>query len=218
MTRSNLGAVLDGLDTLFELGTVSGLSDSYLLERYLSRPDDIGEAAFAAIVQRHGPMVHRVCRGVLKEWNDADDAFQATFLILARKAHSIRGGDSIASWLYSVARRVAVQRRKERTRRTARETSVGLRVEEHPAAREEADLMPEIQEELDRLPEKYRATIVLCDLEGLTHAEAASASRAARHGEGAIVPRQGTAAWSIDTTWLRPLVGCSRRPSSNLFA
>jgi DNA-directed RNA polymerase specialized sigma24 family protein len=120
MKRQNLDAVLDGLGTLFEGGTASGLSDGHLLERYLSRPDGAGEAAFAAIVKRHGPMVHRVCRGVLGEWHDADDAYQATFLILARKANSIRAGGSVGSWLYGVARRVAVRARDERNRRTQR--------------------------------------------------------------------------------------------------
>ncbi len=159
-------------------GTTCGLSDSHLLDRYLSRRHDGGgEAAFAAIVKRHGPMVHRVCRGVLGQWHDADDAYQATFLILARKASSIRSGGSVGSWLYGVARRVAIRARDERNRRTERERSARMRIEADRAHWEQPELMPEVQEEIDRLPEKYRATVVLCDLEGLTHDEAASALR-----------------------------------------
>jgi hypothetical protein len=99
MNGAHRSHVLDGLGSLFEGGTTSGLDDNDLLERYLSRAESTSEAAFAAIVKRHGTMVHRVCRGVLTQWHDADDAFQATFLILARKASSIRAGGSLASWL-----------------------------------------------------------------------------------------------------------------------
>ncbi len=177
MAKPGRAGVIDDLGMLLSAGTPCGLPDDWLLEMFVSRPDGSGQAAFAALVQRHGPMVHRVCRGVLREWHDADDAYQATFLILARKARSIRAGGSIGSWLYGVVRRVAIHARKERTHRGERERSAGMALHERLACREQAELMPEVQEELDRLPEKYRASVVLCDLEGLTHEAAASALR-----------------------------------------
>ena len=121
MRNHAVGAVVKGVRTLFDAGTATGLSDGQLLERYLRRGDDSAEAAFRALVERHGPMVLRACRGVLHDVHAAEDAFQATFLILARKAGSIRKRDSVASWLFGVARRVAgradAQRRHGRTAR-----------------------------------------------------------------------------------------------------
>jgi RND family efflux transporter MFP subunit len=177
MGSQSVGSVIDGISTLFDLGTVTSTSDADLLKRYLCSRDGSGETAFAALVARHGPMVLRVCRGVLRESHDADDAFQATFLILARKAGSIRGGGSVASWLHGVARRVAVRARAERIRRAERERSAGARAVNHDPAPHESALALEIQEEVDRLPEKYRAAVVLCDLEGLSDEEAAGVLR-----------------------------------------
>ena len=135
------------------------------------------EAAFAALVARHGPMVLGVCRRALADPNDVEDAFQATFLVLVRRARSVRVGDSLGRWLYGVARRVAAkaQARSER----ARVRSVPLAREpvapEPPADR--IELLAALDEEVSRLPEKYRAPVVLCHLEGLTHAEAAERLR-----------------------------------------
>ena len=95
------------LETLFRDGAIGGLSDARLLERFLAARDEAGEAAFRALVERHGPMVLRVCRGVLHNPDDAEEAFQVTFLALARKAGSIRKHASIASWLHGTAHRVA---------------------------------------------------------------------------------------------------------------
>ena len=106
MAGVRLGAVLRHLQTLFGAGTIGGLADTELLERCAGQHD---EAAFAALVARHGAMVLAVCRGVLRSPQDAEDAFQATFLILARKAGSLRVDDSLGGWLHRVARRVAVQ-------------------------------------------------------------------------------------------------------------
>ena len=117
VARQRLGSVVDGIKTLFDGGATSTLSDGNLLERFLNDRGSVGEAAFAAIVERHGPMVQRVCHGVLRESHDADDAFQATFLILARKAGSIRRQGSVASWLFGVARRVALRAKTARSRR-----------------------------------------------------------------------------------------------------
>ena len=99
---------------LFESGPISGLGESQLLRRFVETRD---EPAFAALVARHGPMVFGVCRRALGQRADAEDAFQATFLILARKAASIRDGDRLGPWLYGVARRVAARARAAATRR-----------------------------------------------------------------------------------------------------
>ena len=97
------GVVLKDLHTLFRVGAVGGLTDGQLLERFLSQRDDAGEAAFRALVERHAPMVLRICRDVLGDWHEAEDASQATFIMLACKAGAIRKRDSIASWLFGVA-------------------------------------------------------------------------------------------------------------------
>ena len=104
--NSHSGAVLDQLDRLFNRGTVAGLSEGALLERYVSGGD---EAAFAALVARHGPMVLGVCRRVLRDERDVEDAFQATFLVLVRRAAAIRDGERVGRWLHGVAHRVAVR-------------------------------------------------------------------------------------------------------------
>ncbi len=173
MANRAAGDVVKSVRTLLDVGTLTGLSDSQLLERYLLRPDDASNAAFTTLVERHGPMVLRTCRSVLHDVHAAEDAFQATFLILARKAASIRQWDSIASWLFGVARRVAFRAHAQRKRRATQETDGATALHEVPAGPSQSDPIPEIQEEVDRLPERYRAPVVLCYLEGLTHAEAA---------------------------------------------
>ena len=106
MTGAGGGATLRQIDRLFSEGTIAGLSDRQLLERFLTRRD---ASAFEAMVARHGPMVLAVCRGVLRDEHATEDAFQATFLILVRKAGAIRGRAALGGWLYRVAHRVAVQ-------------------------------------------------------------------------------------------------------------
>jgi RNA polymerase sigma factor (sigma-70 family) len=137
--------------------------DSELLVRFLLRRD---EDAFAALVQRHGAMVLGICRRVLRHEQDAEDAFQATFLILARKAGVVRRHEVLASWLYTVAQRTAQQLRAARMRLRWRERQV----EELPHLAiepvEAADWIPLLDQELSRLPEQYRAPVVLCDLRG----------------------------------------------------
>jgi HlyD family secretion protein len=165
------------LDLIARSESVVGLSDAELLVRFADRPGDAAEAAFEAIVARHGPMVLGTCRGVLRHSSDADDAFQATFLVLVRKARSVRVADSLGPWLYGVARRVATKARARSDR--ARGRSAPLEVE--PAAPEVAgdrvELLAALDEEVSRLPERYRAPVVLCHLEGLSHAEAADRLR-----------------------------------------
>ncbi len=140
-----------------------GLSDGQLLECFLAWRDEV---AFEALVRRHGPMVLSVCRRVLGNVHDADDAFQATFLVLVRKAASILPPDRVGNWLYGVAYRTALEAKSSLWRRRMRERPVAEMPE--PAAPAEAagqDVRPLVDQELDRLPEKYRTPVVLCDLE-----------------------------------------------------
>jgi RNA polymerase sigma factor (sigma-70 family) len=150
----------------------AGLTDGQLLACFIESRD---EAAFAALVKRHGPMIWGVCRRVVGNHHDAEDAFQATFLVLARKAASVVPRELVANWLYGVARQTALQARRTATRRRARERQVAEMSE--PAATEDElwrYLQPLLDKELSRLPDKYRVVIVLCDLEGKTRIQAAA--------------------------------------------
>ena len=165
--------------TLFEDGTAVGLTDRQLLDRFAGCRDPAAEAAFEALVLRHGPMVLRVCRNALHDPNDAHDAFQATFLILVRRIGALGGLESLGGWLYGVACRVSARARVESARRRAIEGRVALRVVEvvDPADAQEVDrgdLGPVVQEEVRRLPERYRTAVVLCYWEGLTQEQAAA--------------------------------------------
>jgi len=149
----------------------AGLTDAQLLQEYLSRRE---EAALAALVRRHGPMVWGVCRRVLQNYHDAEDAFQATFLVFVRKAASIASPELLANWLYGVAHQTARKARATAAKRKTREMQVKQMPE--PAATETElwnDLQPVLDQELSRLSDKYRSAIVLCDLEGKTRKEAA---------------------------------------------
>src|SRR6266851_5319021 len=147
------------------------LPDSDLLQRYLDRRD---EAAFAALVERHGPMVLGVCRSVLRHQHDAEDAFQATFLVLAHKAGSIRRRDGLGSWLHGVAQRVSLKARVNGLRRQALEAKAAPPL---PHSAKDDLTWNELREilhaELAVLPERLREPLVLCYLEGLTQDEAA---------------------------------------------
>jgi RNA polymerase sigma factor (sigma-70 family) len=171
MSDTNLGQVLRRLRQLAGAPAGEAGSDARLLQRFAANRD---EAAFAVLLQRHGPMVLGVCRRVLVREHDAEDAFQATFLVLARKACSIRRGDSVAGWLCEVAQHIAFRARSDAARRRTRESQVvpmPSAAAEVQAARRE--LRPLLDEELARLPEGYRLPLVLCYLEGKTNAEAA---------------------------------------------
>ncbi|QEH35944.1 ECF RNA polymerase sigma factor SigE [Aquisphaera giovannonii] len=181
--------VADSIGRLFREGTADGVSDGELLDRFLSRRD---EDAFAAIVARHGPMVLRVCREVLRDEHRAQDAFQATFLVLVRRAREVRRDRSAGPWLFGVCRRIAVRARADEARRRAREreaTEVRSIERDEPEGAGPAtgpDAWPELYEELDRLPESQRAALVICYLEGLTTDEAARRLGCAR---GTILSR-----------------------------
>jgi HlyD family secretion protein len=167
---------LDHVRTLFGVGTAAALSDDQLVERFLRR-GEVAEVAFVALVEKHGPMVLRVCRDVLRDPHDAEDAFQATFLILVLKAGTIREHSSVASWLFGTARRVAIRARSRIARRAVNESRWMATAEHRPQAAAPPALLPEVHEEVDRLPEKYRTPIILCYLEGQTHEEAADQLR-----------------------------------------
>jgi RNA polymerase sigma factor (sigma-70 family) len=168
-------AVMRQIRTLFDVGTLSGLSDGELLGRFAAQGGESSELAFAALLERHGRMVWGICRRVLDDPCDVEDAFQATFLVLVRRASSIRNRDSVASWLHGVAYRVACSARSAEVRRRRHERCYSERVEHlaPPTCDENFDLKPVVDGELLRLPECYRAVVVLCDLEGLSYEQAA---------------------------------------------
>jgi RNA polymerase sigma factor (sigma-70 family) len=164
------------LDLIFGGGRIAQ-SDVALLERFLHEEGEHRETAFEALVERHGPMVDRVCRRVLGDGHEAQDAFQAVFLVLARRAGSVRQRDSLECWLHGVALRVAARARARHQRTRAREQPRGGLAElenSGQVARATGDSEAEaVHQEIERLTAKFRAPIVLCYLEGLTHDEAA---------------------------------------------
>jgi RNA polymerase sigma factor (sigma-70 family) len=172
-TGGEFGGLLRQVHRLFCLGRVGGLTDGQLLDRFVAGCGEDCEAAFEELMHRHGPMVLRVCRGMLCDPGNAEDAFQATFLVLAERARSIRRRDSVSSWLFGVARRVAAHARLGAARRRCGERLVAEQTPEayRPAERgEEAEVL---LEELERLPDRLRSVVVLCHLEGLTYEAAA---------------------------------------------
>lgn len=173
VSERNGGVAGATVHVLFTTGTIGGLGDGQLLERFTAREGVAASLAFAALVERHGPMVFRVCRGVLHDIHDAEDAFQATFLILARRANSIRRRESLGPWLYGVAHHVASTARAAAARRRAHELRAAKTRPLATSATAWDDFGPVVYEELGRLPERYRAAVVLCCLEGLTQQQAA---------------------------------------------
>ena len=169
MARAETGDIVRGLDRLFHSGTISGLDESALVDRFANSRDP---AAFEAIVKRHGAMVWSVCRQTLRDPNDAADAFQATFLIFAARAGAIRRREKLGGWLHGVAMRVSSRARRDLLRRPPLLMDVAdSSQDDHAESRERVVLL---HEELARLPGKYRDPIVLCHLEGCTHDEAAA--------------------------------------------
>jgi RNA polymerase sigma factor (sigma-70 family) len=192
MVQATRPSVVRQIESLFDGGSVAGLTDRQLIERFVARRDPAGEAAFAALVTRHGPMVLGVCRQLLGDRHLAEDTVQATFMVLARKARSIGEPELLGNWLYGVALRTA---RKARGRLAQqREYEAGADVDgsrsvsalnaaiesavvaaEHRAvAREECEAL---HDEVERLPSNFRLPIVLCYFEGLTLDEAAQTLR-----------------------------------------
>jgi RNA polymerase sigma factor (sigma-70 family) len=167
--------VSSDLATIFRFGVVGNVSDSQLLQWFLTGPDGAEQAAFAALVDRHGPMVLRVCRQVLGNQHDAQDAFQATFLVMARTAGSLHNAESLASWLHGIARRIAARARADEARRKVHERRCATMKESDCQSESvRVESWPELHEEIARLPERYRAPVVLCYLEGLSPEQAAA--------------------------------------------
>jgi len=182
------GSVVRRIESLFEGGSVTGLSDRQLLERFNGRRDAAGETAFAALVTRHGPMVLHVCRQLLGDVHHAEDAFQAVFLVLARKAGSIQNPDLLGNWLYGVALRTAKKAKVQLAHRRKNEEGGSMRrpgsgagasimvestvppAEQPVLAREEVEAL---HDEIARLPRSFRLPVVLCYFEGLTLDEVA---------------------------------------------
>jgi RNA polymerase sigma factor (sigma-70 family) len=175
MTRTQIGPVARQLQQMLGAQRVRELTDSQLLERFVAARE---EDAFAAILRRHGPLVLGVCRRVLRREQDAEDAFQATFLMLARHARSIRQTEAVGGWLYRVAHRIATKAGIAMARRNALEKCVAPEVNAPGSPEGESslrELQALLQDEVARLPEKYRAPFVMCCLEGRTRTEAARA-------------------------------------------
>jgi RNA polymerase sigma factor (sigma-70 family) len=173
MSHAESSIVHRQIHILFSAGALGDLTDGQLLERFVARRDEGAESAFAALVERHGPMVLGVCRRLLRNPQDAADAFQATFLILVQKAETVRVTDSLGRWLYGVSRRVALHARADSIRRSSIEVP-GSEALAAPAPEPDGDeRLAVLDEEIARLPEKYRAAVLLCDLGTLTHEAAA---------------------------------------------
>jgi RNA polymerase sigma factor (sigma-70 family) len=167
--------LLPHIRELARSGDVGGATDGQLLEWFLTRRE---EAAFRALVDRHGPMVMGVCRRVLGDAHDAEDVFQATFLVLVCKAASVVPRESLANWLYGVACRTAHKARVARARadaavRRAYDRGAAMAGQARADAEVWHDLRPVLDQELQRLPDTYRVAVVLCDLEGVPRKDAA---------------------------------------------
>src|SRR5579872_3937209 len=169
MTTKALNGALRRLRRASLLQDGGGLSDGELLECYVT---DREEAAFAALLRRHGPMVLGVCRRVLRHEADAEDAFQATFLVLVRKAHTVVPRGMVGNWLYGVAHNTARKAKAMARKRRIKETAAAA-AKAPPAEGAWREVQELLDEELSRLPDRYRVPIVLCELEGKTIKEAA---------------------------------------------
>ncbi|HTK76804.1 MAG TPA: sigma-70 family RNA polymerase sigma factor, partial [Gemmataceae bacterium] len=170
MSRGALRPVIGYLRHIAKPG--DDANDRHLLDRFTTLGD---QTAFATLVRRHSRLVLAACRKVLNDPADVEDAFQATFFVLTKKAHTIRWRDHVGRWLYGVAHRVAVHARADRQRRKVREETAGL--QRHEAVLPPDMTWPEavgvLHEELDRLPDKFRLPLLLCYLDGLSRDEAA---------------------------------------------
>lgn len=173
MARRTARAVEAQFQTLFSVGAHAGMTDGQLLERFTTGRGEGAELAFAALFERHGPLVLGACRRILRDRHEAEDAVQATFLVLAIKSRSLWVEDSLGPWLHRVACRIAVRAR----RAGARREEAGRRAAEEALRRSNADevdtLVRLLDEEIDRLPDPYREPIILCDIESHTYEEAA---------------------------------------------
>jgi RNA polymerase sigma factor (sigma-70 family) len=182
--------------------------DAELLRRFAEGRD---QAAFELLVWRHGGMVLGVCRRVLRAGHAAEDAFQAAFPVLARKAGSVRAGASVAGWLHRVARRVALRAAKQRATRRQRETALVADPPARASAEPDAELRALLDAEIDRLPERFRLPVVLCYLDGRTTEDAARLLGVPR---GTVLSRLATARQRLAARLTRRVVTL---PASGLF-
>ncbi len=166
------------LDRLFGLGADGTITDPQLLELFVGGNDESASLAFEVIVERHGPMVLRTCRTVLGDFHAAEDAFQATFLVLARKARTLGSRELLSNWLYGVASRIARKARARARTQQARYQDSALAAEAVVAHEAHSGLESElnriVHEEIDRLPRAYRSAVVVCYLQGKSQAQAAA--------------------------------------------
>jgi RNA polymerase sigma factor (sigma-70 family) len=175
MATGERSGVYRQVQTVFSLGAVRDRTDAQLLKAYATGSGEPAELAFAALVERHGPMVLRTCRGILRDQHLAEDAFQATFLVLVQKSRSLWVQSSLGPWLQQVAYRAACCARSALVARAAHERNASANaVAGVINADDRDDWDAVLYEELQRLPERFRVTVVLCDLEGCTHEHAAS--------------------------------------------
>jgi RNA polymerase sigma factor (sigma-70 family) len=171
MGTATLASVLQHLRSIANAAAHENTSDRNLLERFIAQRE---EGAFVALLKRHGPMVLQVCRRIQDNEHEAEDVFQATFLLLARKARSIRKPDSLASWLHGVAYRLALAAKAQRTQRQAYERQAAdMRSTSGVSDHGWQELPGTLDAALQQVPEKYRLPLVLCYLEGKTQEEAA---------------------------------------------
>ena len=189
MERIESTSVVRQIESIFDGGSAAGLTDRQLLERFASRRDAAGQAAFGALIYRHGPMVLGLCRQLLGNIHDSEDAFQAVFLVLARKAVSMREPDLLANWLYGVALRTArkAKARLARQRRFEGRDGLGRRAIESTATTGSAngslgstteplldfDTVEALHDEIAHLPRAFRLPVMLCYFEGMTLDDAA---------------------------------------------
>ncbi len=173
MAQDRQAAASRNYQLLFNVGTTAGLTDGQLLERFNTRLGEIAELAFAVLVERHGPMILRTCRGVLRDDHESQDALQATFLILARSGTTLWVRDSLGPWLHRVALRVALRAKRASNRRKTAERKAAEMMKRTNTDKPWDDLEGKLHQEIDRLPDCFRIPIVLCDLEGRSYEDAA---------------------------------------------
>jgi RNA polymerase sigma factor (sigma-70 family) len=181
VANNGMDAAIRRLDSLFRVGSLAGLSDKELLDRLIATDRVIASTAFESLIRRHGPMVLAACRGVLRNEHDAEDAFQTTFLVLGSRVHTIRSANSLGPWLHRVALRASNQARAQAARRRDREAaraevmSMERQGPENDPEREELTRL--IHQEVDRLPERHRVVVVLCDLQRESYQQATARLR-----------------------------------------
>ena len=176
MTDLRMGPYHDpSFHALFCDGSMIGWSDADLVRGFTNNRGESSDSAFAALVARHGPMVLAVCRRILRDEHAAEDAFQAVFLLLARRAHSVSVDDSLGRWLHGVTKRIAVRARSVANRELPASKIAQNRYLDPATAVARAEIRELIGVEVSRLPRKYREAVALCHLDGLSHDGAAEA-------------------------------------------